>query len=174
MPLNGNPLTIDQFVAAAFTGAVGAWDAAIIGFKNKRYWNSVRPTTAIKYLYKDTTITTWVNGKGAISGVPGIDFKSYIGTPAHTSYPSTSTLYFSGFANAVRAFFNNDVFGFSYTYAAGSSAVEPGLTPAASTTITTATFTDYANTGANGRFWGGGLSEIFDFNFLLFISFYVT
>jgi len=154
VPLNGQPLTIDQFIVAAFTGTLAAWDAAIIGFKNKIYWNSVRPVTAIKYIYGTNPITTWVANKGATS-IPGIDFKSYIGTPAHTDYPSTSTIYFSGFGNALKAYFGGDAFGFSYTYPAGSSAVEPGLTPASSITITASTFTSYLTYGGQARFLAG-------------------
>jgi hypothetical protein len=155
VPLNGNPLTIDEFVAAAFTGAVAAWDAALIGFQNKVYWNSVRPLTVIRNLYKDSTITTWVTGQGAVAGVPGADFKNYLGTPAETSYPSTVALYFSAFAHAEKKFFNSDTFGFSYTYPAGSSAVEPLLTPAVSTTITADTFTSIGTLSGQSRYYGG-------------------
>ena len=158
VPLNGQALTIDQFVAAAFTGAVSAWDAALIGWQNKIYWNSIRPITAIQYIYKDSTVTTWVKGQGTKTDVPGIDFKPYISTPAHTCYPSTSTMYFSGFAFAVKAFFGSDTFGFSYTYPAGSSAVEPGITPSSAVTITANTFTEYAHLGAQGRALGGSQS----------------
>jgi len=156
VPLNGQPLTIDQFVFAAFTGAVAAWDAALIGWQNKIYWNSVRPITAIQYIYKDSTVTTWVKGAGTKTDVPGIDFRTYIGTPAHTCYPSTSTIYFSAFAYAVKEYFGSDTFGFSYTYTTGSSAVEPGITPSTTVTITAATFTEYATLGGQGRVLGGG------------------
>ena len=156
VPFHGNQLTIDQFVQAAFSGAVAAWDAAIIGWINKIYWNSVRPITAIRYIYKDSTITTWVKGLGTVSGVPGIDFVPYIKTAPHTDYPSTSTIYFAAFAAAEQTFFGADVFGWSYTYAAGSSVVEPGLTPAAPVTITAATFTQYADLGGNARLLAGG------------------
>lgn len=159
LPLNGVPLTIDQFVSAAFIGSVAAWDTALIGFQNKIYWNSVRPVTTIRYLYQNSSITTWVNGKGAIS-IPGIDFLPYIRTPPHTDYPSTSAIYFMSFAAAERVFFNNDSFGFSYTYAAGASTVEPGITPSTPVTITAKTFTEYGTLGGQARFLGGGVARL--------------
>ena len=157
VPLNNLPLSYDNYVVAAFAGTVAAWDAAILGFKNKIYWNSVRPVTAIRYLYNKSNITTWVKGKGTVSNVPGIDFLPYIKTPAHTDYPSTSAIYFAAFAAAEKAFFGKDNFGWSYTYAAGKSAVEPGQTPASPVTITANTFTEYANLGGQARFVGGGM-----------------
>jgi len=78
VPLNGSPLTLDQYVAAAFSGSVASWDAALIGFKNKIYWNSARPVTNIRWLYNSSTITTWVKKLRAVSGVPGYDFLPYI------------------------------------------------------------------------------------------------
>ena len=158
VPLNGSPLTLDQYVAAAFSGSVASWDAALIGFKNKIYWNSARPVTTIRWLYNSSTITTWVKKLGAVSGVPGYDFLPYIKTPAHTDYPSTSTLYFAAFAAAEKAYFGADAFGFAYTYATGASTVEPLLTPAAPVTITASTFSQYSNLGGQARFLGGGKS----------------
>lgn len=156
MPLKGAAPTLDQFVSAAFAGTVAAYDAALIGWKNMIYWNSVRPITAIRHLYNSTTVTSWGGvGKGTVTDLPGIDFVPYIKTAPHTDYPSTSAIYFASFAEAEKAFYGADTFGWSYTYLAGSSAVEPKITPAAAVTITAATFSQYAALGGQARVLGG-------------------
>lgn len=95
-------------------------------------------------------------GKGTVLDISGNDWKPYINTPAHTNYPSGSAVYFSAFANAAKLLFNgNDTFGFSRTFAAGSSSVEPGVTPKAPVTIRAATLTSYEVDGGYARVLGG-------------------
>ena len=153
--LNSAPLTYDNFITVSFATALAAWDAALLGFKSKIFWNSVRPVTAIRYLYDSKFITTWVKNQGAVS-IPGRDFKPYINTAPHTTYPSTSTIYFVAFASAAKEFFGSDTFSWSYDYAAGKSTVESNLTPVSPVTITVTSFTEYAFLGGQARFLGGG------------------
>ena len=60
-------------------------------------------------------------------------------------------------AQAARRFFgNSDVFGWSVPIPAGSSRVEPGLTPATDLVLGPwNTWTDFANECATSRFWAG-------------------
>lgn len=95
-------------------------------------------------------------GKGTVFDISGNDWKPYINTPAHTNYPSGSAIYFSAFANAAKLVFNgNDTFGFSKTYAAGASGVEPGITPQTPVTIVASTLTSYEADGGYARVLGG-------------------
>jgi hypothetical protein len=88
--------------------------------------------------------------------ISGNDWKPYITTPAHTNFPSGSAVYFSAFANTAKLIFGgNDTFGLSRTYAAGSSTVEPGITPKAPVTISAPTLTSYEEDGGYARVLGG-------------------
>lgn len=53
-------LSLDDYVFAAFTISVAVYDAAIIVWKNKIRVNSVRPVTAVRYLYGNNLVPpTW-------------------------------------------------------------------------------------------------------------------
>ena len=91
-----------------------------------------------------------------MTDISGNDWKPYINTGAHTDYPSASAILFSSFANTAKLVFNgDDTFGFSRTFAPGSSSVEPGLTPKTTVTIVAPTFTAYEADGGFARVLGG-------------------
>jgi hypothetical protein len=129
-----------------------AWDA-------KRAFDSVRPATAIPYLFQHQTIRAWGGpGKGTIDmdGRFWIPYQiSTSPTPAFPEYISGHSTFSAAGAEILRLFTGSDAFGDSITLPAGSSKIEPGLTPAAPIILHWKTFTDAANQAGVSRRYGG-------------------
>jgi len=117
-------------------------DAGIVCWKEKLKWDSVRPTTAIRYLYNDSyNLSAWGGvGKGPVTDIKGKEWISYLSTADHPEYPSGSSCFCHAHAQAQRLWWNNDSFPTPIIQAAapfqpGSSIIEPGITPAAVTNL---------------------------------------
>jgi hypothetical protein len=132
-----------QYVA---TVDIAIFDVSIATFAFKRQYDSVRPTTAIRYLYGDKKITAWGGpGKGTVNDITGNEWRSYLPTADHTEYPSASTAYCLAYAQAARRFLGSDQLSMTHTMPKGSSFVEPGITPASDVTLHWDNLTDMAN-----------------------------
>jgi hypothetical protein len=55
----------------------------------------------------------------------------------------------------LKRYLGSDNFGFTQTWPAGSSVLEPGLVPSSTLSVTWNTFTDAANAAASSRLTGG-------------------
>jgi len=151
------PWTVDDWVVWEFLVNAAVWDAVILAWSVKRERDSVRPVTAIHFLYPNQTINSWGGpGKGTVSQ-PGAAFRSWLRTMAHSEYPSASTCMCAAFAEANRQWFGNDNFhNFSFPVAQYSSGIEPGVVPASNLTVGPfATFTQYQQTCGLSRFNAG-------------------
>ena len=90
----------------------------------------MRPFSAIKYLWGNQTIRGWVGpGKGAVDDMPAYDWKSYINVADHPEYPSASATFCAATAEVARRSFKTDRMTFKSTIPAGSSTIEPGISP---------------------------------------------
>jgi hypothetical protein len=148
--------TIDQFVQYDFLTNLAAFDGGIATWANKRFYDAVRPFTAVNYLYGASRVTAWGGpGKGTVV-MPGSEWTSYLGVADHPEYPSGSACFCAAHAQASRRFLGTDNFGWSVPVARGSSVIEPGITPATDIVIGPfATFTEFENICGLSRFWGG-------------------
>ncbi len=137
---------------AIFDGGIVAWDA-------KHAFDSVRPATAIPYVFQGQQIQAWGGpGKGTVSmdGRSWIPYQlSTFPTPPFPEYISGHSTFSAAGAEVLRLFTGSDKFGDSVTFPAGSSKIEPGLTPASPVTLTWPTFTDAANQAGISRRYGG-------------------
>jgi hypothetical protein len=142
-----------QYVA---TVDLAIFDVSIATFAFKRQYDSVRPTTAIRFLYGDKKITAWGGpGKGTVKDITGNEWRSYLPTADHTEYPSASSAYCLAYAQAARRFLGSDNLSMTFVKTKGSSFIEPGITPATDVTIHYDNLTDMANACLASRVLGG-------------------
>jgi hypothetical protein len=76
-------------------------------------------------------------------------------TPPFPEYSSGHSNFSAAGAEILKQFTGSDRFDGSATFPAGSSRIEPGLTPANDLTLTWPTFTDAANQAGISRRYGG-------------------
>lgn len=145
--------TLDQDVKMFFAMTNAVFDASIASWDAKRYFDYVRPVTAIRFLYKGQTVESW---EGSVDGA---DWKPYqaanIVTPPFAEYISGHSVFSATAAETLKLFTGSDYFGHSITVTAGSSRVEPGLVPANDTVLYWATFSDAADEAGISRRFGG-------------------
>jgi hypothetical protein len=94
-------------------------------------------------------------GMGTVNDIPANEWSSYLNVADHPEYPSGSAVICSAQAQASRRFFDDDVLDLRYTADAGSSLVEPEITPASDLELHFATWTDFVQDCATSRVWGG-------------------
>ncbi|MBV8705825.1 MAG: vanadium-dependent haloperoxidase, partial [Acidobacteriaceae bacterium] len=141
----------------ALTNAI--FDAGIVAGDAKRAFDSVRPATSIPYLFQGQQIRAWGGpGKSTITmdGRFWIPYQvSTFPTPAFPEYISGHSTFSAAGAQVLLLFTGSDQFGDSVTLPAGSSNIEPGITPANPVTLYWNTFTDAANQAGISRRYGG-------------------
>lgn len=138
--------------SALSDASVACWDA-------KRAFDSVRPVSAIHYLFRGRKVTAW-KGPGRGTGkVKGEDWQPYqaatVITPPFPEYTSGHSTFSAAGAEILKRYTGSDAFGASYTQAAGSSFIEPGTVPAADLTLSWATISDAAAQAGLSRRYGG-------------------
>jgi hypothetical protein len=150
-------LSLDEFVHYDFLTNVAAFDAAIVMWKEKARHDAVRPISAIRYLYGDRPVTAWGGpGKGTVTDLPATQWRSYLGTADHPEYPSGSAGFCAAHAQASRRYFGSNDFGWSVPAPAGSSRIEPGITPQTDIVLGPwSTWDDFEQECGLSRFWGG-------------------
>ncbi len=141
----------------ALTNAV--FDAGICCWDNKRFYDSVRPITAIRYLFRGQQIRAWGGPCQGTKWIPGEEWlmyqPSFFPTPPFPSYSSGHSTFSAAGAEILRLFTRSDTFGGSATFAAGSSRTEPGTVPATDVTLRWSTFSAAADQAGVSRRYGG-------------------
>lgn len=145
--------TVDQDVKMFFAMTNAVLDASIACWDAKRYFDYVRPVSAINYLFAGKTVQSW---QGSIDGA---DWKPYqaanVVTPPFPEYISGHSIFSAAAAETLKLFTKSDDFGYSVTILAGSSKVEPSKVPATDTVLSWSTFSDAANEAGISRRYGG-------------------
>ena len=151
-----NGLTLDEFVQLDFLTNMAAFDTAIAIWNEKFRYDSVRPFSAIRYLYRNRPVTAWGGpGKGTVNDIPASEWRSYLNTADHPEYPSGSASFCAAQAQASRRFLGSDNLGWSIPIPKGSSIVEPGVTPATDIVLNFDTWTKLEQDCGLSRLWGG-------------------
>lgn len=150
---------VDKDVKMFFAVANTLFDTSIAIWGAKRHFDSVRPITAIHYLFTGQTVNAWAGPFLGTQLISGENWEPYqpvtVVTPPFPEYPSGHSAFSSSAAETLKRITGSDVFGDSYTQAAGVSKVEPGLTPSANVTLSWATFSDASEEAAKSRRYGG-------------------
>jgi len=151
--------SVDDDVKLLFGVSNVVFDTSITIWGAKVKFDSVRPVTAIHYLYGGQTIDAWAGPGLGTQPIDGADWQPYqaatVVTPPFAEYPSGHSAFSSSAAEALKRFSGSDVFGVIETIPAGSSRVEPGLAPVADVSLAWATFTDAADEAGISRLYGG-------------------
>lgn len=137
---------------ALMDAGIAVWDA-------KRFYDSVRPMTAIRWLFNGQTVHAWGGpGQGArdIDGAAWHTYQTeFFPTPPFPEFPSGHSAFSASSAEILKRFTGSDNFGYQFTVIAGSLKVEPGQVPAHDMTWTLSTFSQAADYAGISRRYGG-------------------
>ena len=154
---DGNSVDADVKMLFAVSNTVFDTSIAVWGAKVK--FDSVRPVTAVHYLYARETINAWAGEGQGTQPILGENWRPYqastVVTPPFAEYPSGHSAFSAAAAEALKRLTGSDVFGSSTTLPAGGSRVEPGEVPAHDLSLSWATFTDAADEAGLSRRYGG-------------------
>ena len=156
--------------------AIHMFEGARVTWAQKYAFMESRPIQEIRRRYNGQQIASW---NGTISGDQWLPYQvlSFV-TPPFPDFPSGHSHFTQAFANTMNKWFgatiskntvtydlqtlystsftSNQTAAFGdFTLAAGSSAVEPGITPAAPVTLSFATWQDMADQAGMSRLFGG-------------------
>jgi hypothetical protein len=147
--------TLDDDVKMFFALSNALFDAGIAAWDMKRAYDSVRPITAIPMLFDGQMIRAWGGpGKGTVE-MDGANWRPYQPasdpTPPFPEYVSGHSTFSAAAAQILKLFTGSDRFGESVTLPAGSSKIEPGVTPAQPVVLKWDTFTSAADEAGMSR-----------------------
>jgi hypothetical protein len=150
---------LDQAVKLFFALTNAIFDAGICAWDNKCAFDSVRPITAVRYLFEGRRVRAWGGpGRGTqlISGEEWLPYQTAtFPTPPFPEYSSGHSTFSAAGAEILRLFTGSDRFGASVRIAAGSSRIEPALTPARDVVLSWPTFSSAADQAGISRRYGG-------------------
>lgn len=141
----------------ALTNAI--FDAGVACWDTKRAFDSVRPVTAIHFLFAGQQVNAWGGPYQGTRLINGRDWQPYqaatVVTPPFPEFFSGHSIFSAAGAETLYRFTESDNFGGSFTQKAGTSRVEPGAVPATDITLSWATFSDAADQAGISRRYGG-------------------
>jgi len=148
---------LDNSVKLFFAVSNAVFDASIAVWDCKRYYDSVRPVTAIRHLFRGKTIRAWGGpGQGTqdILGETWLPFqKTSFPTPPFSEFVSGHSGFSMAAATVLRLFTGSDRFGFFYTQDKPLAA--DTNEPVVGVTLTWPTFTAAAREAGESRLYGG-------------------
>ncbi|GAC1358591.1 MAG: hypothetical protein NVSMB3_05670 [Acidobacteriaceae bacterium] len=150
---------VDEDVKLFFALTNAIFDSSIVAWDAKRAFDSVRPATAIPFLFQGRQILAW-GGPGR--GTVGMDGRYWVPyqlstfpTPPFPEYISGHSTFSAAGAEILLRFTGSDVFGASVVFPAGSSKIEPSVVPSAPVTLHWKTFSEAAAEAGMSRRYGG-------------------
>lgn len=150
---------LDSDVKLFFALTNAIFDASICCWDNKRAFDSVRPITALRYLYQGQRVRAWAGPYQGTQMIRGEDWCPYQGstfpTPPFPEYSSGHSTFSAAGAEILRLVTKNERFGAVVTFAARSSRIEPGAVPASDLTLSWTRFKDAADQAGLSRRYGG-------------------
>ncbi|WP_370415559.1 vanadium-dependent haloperoxidase [Streptomyces fradiae] len=130
-------------------------DAAIGSWAVKLDYDFARPSTLIPYDRRGRQIQSWGGpGQGTVA-MDGVDWQAYVAVPPFAATVSGHSTFSGAAAEFLRRFTGTDSFGDSFRFKAGTSTIEPGLTPHEDVVLTWPTFTEAAQQAGISRVYGG-------------------
>ena len=151
--------TLDADVKMFFALNNALLDASIASWDCKRHYDSVRPISAIRFLYAGKPVRSWAGPYGGVRLIDGSQWLPYqpasFVTPPFAEYVSGHSTFSAAAAEILRKFTGSPNFGYSHTVPAGSSRIEPGLTPREAVTLAWPTFKEAADEAGMSRLYGG-------------------
>jgi hypothetical protein len=135
--------------SAMLDTSIAVWDA-------KRYYDSIRPVSAIRYFFNGQMLQGFV-GPGQAGGttMPGANWSPWLSTPSYPEFPSDNGAFANAGAEILSRFTGSDVYVKQVQVAAGSSTYDPGLSPANAVTLGWFTFSQIAESAQGAGQTGG-------------------
>jgi hypothetical protein len=162
---------LDADVKMFFALANALFDAGIACWDCKRYYNYVRPITAIHFLYgggsatnpmPQQQVSAWAGPCKGTQTIAGGAWQPYqpanVVTPPFPEFTSGHSTFSTAGAAALAAFTGSDTYGGWVSFAPGSSTIEGTCSPPvpqSTVTLSWATFTDAAMEAGQSREYGG-------------------
>jgi hypothetical protein len=149
-------LGVHGWAEAILTHLLATFDPLIVVWHHKVRYDAVRPASAVRHVYGRRRVTAWGGpGRGTVHDIRADEWASYLPVGDHPEYPSGSTTICSSAAQCARRLFGDDVLDWTFTVRAGATRTEPGLVPANDIEMHFPTWTDFTDTCARSRVWGG-------------------
>jgi hypothetical protein len=109
--------TLDQDVKLYFAVANVAFDAFISCWETKRFYDSSRPWTLVRYYYKGQKIKGWAGPDGGVKEMPAEEWHPYSPesfiTPPFPGYTSGHATVSGACSKTIELFTGTDVYGFA-------------------------------------------------------------
>ena len=152
--------TLDDDVKMFFAVTNALFDAGIAAWDAKAAYDSVRPITAIHFLFAGQQVRAWGGRFKGTQTIPAETWTPYqpqtmAMTPAFPEFISGHSTFSAAAAEVLKSFTGSDAFGGSYSFERGSSKFEYGLTPRIQLTLSWATFTAAADQAGMSRRYCG-------------------
>ena len=147
--------TVEDDVKLLFALSNAMMDASIAAWDAKRFYDSVRPITAIPFLFAGQPVRAWAGPGHGTRLIRGEEWRAYLATPPFAEYVSGHSTFSAAGAEILRLFTGSDYLGAEATVAAGSSPTEPGLVPLHDVTLSWQTFSEAAAEAGLSRLYGG-------------------
>ncbi|MFI8962463.1 vanadium-dependent haloperoxidase [Streptomyces sp. NPDC053493] len=146
---------VDEDAKLFFGLNMAECDAAIGSWAVKLQYDFARPSTLIPYDRRGQQVTSWGGpGKGTVT-MDGVNWQAYVAVPPFPATVSGHSTFSGAASEFLRRFTGSDQFGDSFRFKAGTSTVEPGLTPRTDVVLTWPTFSDAAHQAGISRVYGG-------------------
>jgi hypothetical protein len=152
--------SLDDDVKMFFALSNALLDAGIAAWDAKVAYDSVRPITAIHFLFAGQQVRAWGGRFKGTQTIPAEQWMPYqpqvmAMTPAFPEFISGHSTFSAAAAEVLKSFTGSDNFGGSFAFERGSSHFEYGLTPRARVTLSWPTFTAAANQAGMSRRYCG-------------------
>jgi hypothetical protein len=150
---------LNQDVKMFFTLGNAVMDAGIATWETKRFYDSVRPITAVAAVFGGQQIQAWGGPGQGTQTIDGANFTPYQNlqspTPPFPDYTSGHSAFSAASAEVLLRFTGSDEFGAFFTQKAGSNRFDAGTSPVTDTTLFWSTFSDAADQSGLSRQYGG-------------------
>ena len=152
--------TLDDDVKMFFALTNALLDAGIAAWDAKLAYDSVRPISAIHFLFAGQEVRAWGGRFKGTQTLPGEQWQPYqpvvmAMTPAFPEFISGHSTFSAAGAEVLKSFTGSDAFGDSYTIERGKSKFEYGMTPRTQVTLSWPTFTAAADQAGMSRRYCG-------------------
>ncbi len=151
---------VDDDVKMFFALTNALLDAGIAAWDAKLTFDSVRPITAIHFLFARQEVRAWGGRFKGTQMIRGEQWQPYqpvvmAMTPAFPEFISGHSTFSAAGAEVLKSFTGSDAFGASYTVERGKSKFEYGMTPRTEVTLSWPTFTAAADQAGMSRRYCG-------------------
>ncbi|MGB3240850.1 MAG: vanadium-dependent haloperoxidase [Geitlerinemataceae cyanobacterium] len=159
---------INEDVKMFFTLGNAVMDAGISTWEAKRFYDYIRPISAVKVLFGTQQIQAWGGPGQGTQTIDGVNFHPYQNsihaTPPFAEYTSGHSSFSSAAAEVLLRYTGSDELGASFTQAAGGNRFDAGTSPSSDVTLSWPTFSAAADESGMSRRYGGIHIEAGDIN----------